>query len=351
MNRISRLLHLSADLASAGSKGLERLAGTVSRFADAEEAAPHDPGRILPGAPPSAVGEEESPDVWGFADTRFAFNRNGNVELSGTRYALSGHELPGLVPWMEGMLQVPINRKEVHESQYPPHIPEPIRHEGFLAAIAGVLAPDQMSDDPAVRLRHGHGHTQEEMYALKYGALERVPDLVLHPTEEAHVQALTQLALVHDVCLIPYGGGTNVTQALKCAAEERRMIVSVDMSRMNRILWIDPHESHGVHPGWRRRPPHRSSSSKSTASRWVTSPTASSSPRMGGWIATHASGMKKNRYGNIEDIVLDVTVSSRPEACSSAATWASARDVGGSATPLAPSSAPRVASASSRRRW
>src|SRR5687767_1985082 len=27
---------------------------------------------------------------------------------------------------------------------------------------------------------------------------------------------------------------------------------------------------------------------------------------LGGWIATHASGMKKNRYGNIEDLVLDV---------------------------------------------
>jgi len=29
---------------------------------------------------------------------------------------------------------------------------------------------------------------------------------------------------------------------------------------------------------------------------------------LGGWIATHASGMKKNRYGNIEDLVLDVHV-------------------------------------------
>lgn len=25
---------------------------------------------------------------------------------------------------------------------------------------------------------------------------------------------------------------------------------------------------------------------------------------MGGWISTRASGMKKNRYGNIEDVVL-----------------------------------------------
>src|SRR5262245_10633982 len=29
---------------------------------------------------------------------------------------------------------------------------------------------------------------------------------------------------------------------------------------------------------------------------------------LGGWIATYASGMKKNRYGNIEDLVLDVSV-------------------------------------------
>jgi alkyldihydroxyacetonephosphate synthase len=29
---------------------------------------------------------------------------------------------------------------------------------------------------------------------------------------------------------------------------------------------------------------------------------------LGGWIATNASGMKKNRYGNIEDLVLDVNV-------------------------------------------
>src|SRR3989441_4512839 len=29
---------------------------------------------------------------------------------------------------------------------------------------------------------------------------------------------------------------------------------------------------------------------------------------LGGWIATNARGMKKNRYGNIEDLVLDVSV-------------------------------------------
>ena len=51
--------------------------------------------------------------------------------------------------------------------------------------------------------------------------------------------AWSKLRKTHSVTLIPYGGGTNVTDALRCHAHEKRTIVSVDMSRMNRILWID----------------------------------------------------------------------------------------------------------------
>ena len=39
--------------------------------------------------------------------------------------------------------------------------------------------------------------------------------------------------------VVPYGGGTNVTNALMMSANEKRMIVSLDMSRMNKIKWVD----------------------------------------------------------------------------------------------------------------
>lgn len=29
---------------------------------------------------------------------------------------------------------------------------------------------------------------------------------------------------------------------------------------------------------------------------------------LGGWISTRASGMKKNRYGNIDDIVISIRI-------------------------------------------
>jgi alkyldihydroxyacetonephosphate synthase len=57
-----------------------------------------------------------------------------------------------------------------------------------------------------LRLRHGHGHTLEEMYAIRHGRLERVPDLVVYPSTEEHVTAIVETAARHDVCVVPYGG-------------------------------------------------------------------------------------------------------------------------------------------------
>ena len=48
-----------------------------------------------------------------------------------------------------------------------------------------------------------------------------------------------KLSNKHNVVLVPYGGGTNTSMALKLLPEEKRMIVSVDMSRMNLVNWVD----------------------------------------------------------------------------------------------------------------
>jgi alkyldihydroxyacetonephosphate synthase len=53
------------------------------------------------------------------------------------------------------------------------------------------------------------------------------------------VEKLVHLANKHNVVIVPYGGGTNVTHSLMCPKDEKRMIVSVDMTRMNAIKWVD----------------------------------------------------------------------------------------------------------------
>lgn len=89
------------------------------------------------------------------------------------------------------------------------------------------------------RLHHSHGQTFQEVWDLRAGKLEKYVDMVVYPQNTEHVEKLVLLANKHNVVLVPYGGGTNVTQSLKLPEEEKRMIVSVDMTRMNAIKWVD----------------------------------------------------------------------------------------------------------------
>jgi alkyldihydroxyacetonephosphate synthase len=277
--------------------------------AQAPQAASEGPtGRIVPPALPVRAADAESLDVWGFKDTAFRINGAGHVTVSGTRYdGLSGEELPNLLPWFQGVLGTPVDLKARMATHYPCAVTPSRPAVAFLAELRTVLDGEQIATDDAIRLRHGHGQTQEEMYKIKAGELGRVPDYVVYPADEAQVEAIVAAARRHDVCLIPFGGGTNVTDALRCPEQEHRAIVSVDMKRMNRILWIDPvNRMACIQAGMVGR--HIVEALAAHGLTMGHEPDSIEFSTLGGWIATHASGMKKNRYGNIEDIVLDVRV-------------------------------------------
>lgn len=266
-----------------------------------------DSARIVPEPPRVQPEDSESASVWGFSDTAFEILDGDVVRMSGQRYELAGQELPGLLAWVRDTIHPDIAADNLNPSRYPPDVPQPRSNDAFVAGIRSFLGEDQVSFDPELRLRHGHGHTQEEMYRIKYDRIRRIPDLVVFPGSDDEVRQLVQVAQAHNVCLIPYGGGTNVSNALRCPESEQRMIVSVDMGRMNRILWIDPKN-------------HMACIQAGAVGRVIArqlaefgftlghEPDSIEFSTLGGWIATHASGMKKNRYGNIEDLVLDVTV-------------------------------------------
>ena len=251
--------------------------------------------------------ETESFENWGFADTKFAINQRGNVVIEGDRYELSGQELPRLLPWVSDVLGVEIDPRDIHQTSYPSPIPAPLESPEFTFAVERFLNENQISADGEIRLRHGHGHTQEEMFAIKHFGIKRIPDLIIYPENEQQVAELIRAAKDHDVSLIPFGGGTNVTDALRCREDETRLIVSVDMRRMNRVLWIDPENMMAcIEAGAVGR--HIVKSLERYGFTMGHEPDSVEFSTLGGWIATNASGMKKNKYGNIEDIVLDITV-------------------------------------------
>lgn len=262
--------------------------------------------RIYPPAPVLKADEIESLVEWGYEDSGFTINERGHATFTGERYGLSGIEMPTLVPWVSNMMQIEIPPHDLHLANAPV-IPEAQTQPEFLKEIQDFLSPEQITTEDRIRLRHGHGHTQEEMYTIKFGKLARIPDLVVYPSEEEHVRLLVKAAVKHGVVLIPFGGGTSVTEALACPAGEKRLIVSVDTRRLNRILWIDrTNRMACIQAGAVGR--HIVSQLEEYGFMMGHEPDSIEFSTLGGWIATNASGMKKNRYGNIEDIVLDLNV-------------------------------------------
>src|ERR1051326_5780058 len=104
---------------------------------------------IIPESPPPPSPEEtESLDVWGFRDTRFDISAKGHVMIRGTRYELSGKELPRFLPWVREVLEIDVNPRDVHPPSYPTAIPESRIAPEFLRDIREFLTADQIDTTP-----------------------------------------------------------------------------------------------------------------------------------------------------------------------------------------------------------
>ena len=169
-------------------------------------------------------------------------------------------------------------------------------------AAAGAM---HVTTDGGCRLHHGHGHTVSEMFSLRHGRLGRQPDVVVFPTSHEDVEALVTLAneYAQHVALIPFGGGTSVSGALECPENEHRSIVVVSMRKLNRIVWVDRESMQAcVQAGIIGTDLERVL--KEQGLTMGHEPDSYEFSSLGGWVATRASGMKKNTYGNIEDIII-----------------------------------------------
>ncbi|KAJ6595596.1 hypothetical protein DFH09DRAFT_143434 [Mycena vulgaris] len=245
---------------------------------------------------------DESASTWGFADSGFSLDGRDIVTMRGARYAICGVDLPLMVPLVASTFGIDFSALG---SRRPVDV---VYSAPFSLPFEDMrLPPDQVSVDSSVRQRHGHGHTLAEMYDIKYTThgMRRIPDVVVYPCSTDEVARIVAFAIVHSAAVLPFGGGSNVTQALACPPDEARAIISVDMSRMNSILWLDEFDGMAsVQAGAVGL--HLEDALRDLG--WTTGhePDSMEFSTLGGWIATRASGMKKNKYGNIEDIVLSV---------------------------------------------
>ncbi|XP_076323207.1 alkyldihydroxyacetonephosphate synthase, peroxisomal-like [Tachypleus tridentatus] len=242
---------------------------------------------------------------WGYRDSQFLYDfDNDIIHFVGARYPLANKKFPLFKSWIKAAFGVSddCHCKPKHEIKIE-DLPVPTVNKDFLRDIKNLKV--FYTDDPQDRLFRSHGHTMREVFMLRQGSFQRIPDLVVWPISHNKVVEIVKAANKHNVVIIPFGGGTSVAGALECPVDEKRMIVSMDTTEMNKILWVDKknHTAH-IESGILGK----DLETKLAEYGFCTGhePDSAEFSSLGGWVATRASGMKRNVYGNIEDMLVHV---------------------------------------------
>ena len=89
------------------------------------------------------------------------------------------------------------------------------------------------------RAGHTYGKGYRDVVRALHGRLDAAPDLVAHPATEADVVAVLDWAADAGVAVVPYGAGSSVVGGVEYRGGDHAGVVSLDLSRMDRVLEID----------------------------------------------------------------------------------------------------------------
>ena len=225
---------------------------------------------------------------WGWGDVEAGFNPIAH---------------PGFWPYAKSALGI--------EREIPPtppvaldavQLPEAIVNPRFLAGLTSALDPNQVCDSRYERVIHAYGKGFRDLFRLRRGSAEGAPDLVVYPESENDVLVTLRAAAHHDVMVIPFGGGSNISGCLE-RMETRRMAVSLDMRRMRRVLAVDA-ESFTARAEAGVFGPDLEEQLGTHGMTLGHFPDSFLHSTLGGWIATRSAGMQSDKYGKIEDMVV-----------------------------------------------
>ncbi|MEM9551942.1 MAG: FAD-binding protein, partial [Pseudomonadota bacterium] len=167
------------------------------------------------------------------------------------------------------------------------------RNETGIETAIGILKQrfgDHLHIGQSVREQHAHTTTW---------IANQAPDAVVFPDTTADVSEIVSICAQYKVPVIPFGTGTSLEGHVNAPAGG----VSVDTSRMNRIVAVHPGDLDAVvQPGVTRE--DLNTHLRDQGLFFPIDPGANAS--LGGMAATRASGTNAVRYGTMKDNVLSV---------------------------------------------
>ena len=253
-------------------------------------------------------------NLWGYVDIYFKKVSN-YVILHGSHYEICNKIIPNLLNFICGIFNNEKLFDQVIEEndleKYYKELDCPNNQiSSELNSFFQFLKSNEIkcSTEGIDRVEHSHGQLSvDEIYRLRYGDHKRISlvDIVVYPTKEDQIQHIYTEAKEKSYKIIPYGGGTNVTGCLMInKSDDKKLYISMDMRYFNKILEVNTSNNYAIIQSGacgREIEDHLNILGYTMGHE----PDSYEFSTLGGWISTYASGMRRYKYGNIEDIVID----------------------------------------------
>ncbi|MFJ4828044.1 FAD-binding oxidoreductase [Streptomyces bacillaris] len=164
-----------------------------------------------------------------------------------------------------------------------------------------------LSSAPADRAAHTYGKAFRDVVRALYGEMAAAPDLVARPRDERDVVDLLDWAAGAGVAVVPYGAGSSVVGGVEYRAGGHLGVLSLDLSRLDRVLEID-RVSRAALIQAGALGPALESQLRPHGLTLRHFPQSFAFSTLGGWLATRAGGHYATLHTHIDDLVESLRV-------------------------------------------
>lgn len=194
---------------------------------------------------------------------------------------------------------------------------KPTRDAAFPAMGAIVLANPRVETpadlarictiDTHDRVVHSFGQSQPDSIRICNGDFDHAVDVVAYPETNEDIAAIYDWAGDKNAAVIPFGGGSSVVGGVTSdVGGKYNGVISVDMTRMNKVVEVDP-VSRAARIQGGARGPELEAQLKPHGLTLRHFPQSFEHSTFGGWVATRSGGHFATLYTHIDDLIESTT--------------------------------------------
>jgi alkyldihydroxyacetonephosphate synthase len=182
---------------------------------------------------------------------------------------------------------------------------EPVVAPDLRAALERAVGAGHVRDDREIRVLRSAGRSYLDLLALRAGACEDAPDVVIAPADHAQAAAVLAACGEAGAAVIPFGGGTSVVGGVAPERGRWQTAVSLDLGRLDAVLDVDA-RSRLARVGAGLRLPELDHALGAHGLRLGHVPQSYEWATVGGCAATRSAGQASTGFGRFEDLVAAV---------------------------------------------